>query len=489
MILILPKLEYSLSVPYPDNRWFQISTIVLFILSVPVLILVNIVTQGYELVPSLQSQFQPNLTLAGWWGSTRLPSLLSVSPPPCEPKDLGRGDIFRLTPSLFDYTVMSTWNTSKANSGSQAQEQGRVEYRGEPFTGCRANTVQFDYSMLDDTQTVTVGVICPGTTDYPVYVSMETKMVFAWLLSKDFVGQYYGPGLDLLNINTGDSNDYRKLAFAVLEAISTDSLTIIDGQHLSNPVLSITAFFNVTFVDGKISTTPESNSLKYLNGTKTSWPAEAQIYDVSIVNLMNVAAHTVNLDLGSAGPENIYLNSSALNGTIGQNLAPPNIAPADWAQNSKSFYYGTITPPYQTWAQMLRARQTIALGTVTGLPPNSSMVTTYLCPSYQLKQRSSFLSSIFVGTATMFLSAWGSWILLLTFLAGIMHEPCLDCKCPKCKPELWTLDKNGKFKRLPLQDGPANPGGHPAGIGSRPPNISRWSQLSVGSYFSGRNKE
>ncbi|KAG9079984.1 hypothetical protein FRC06_007216, partial [Ceratobasidium sp. 370] len=56
-----------------------------------------------------------------------------------------------------------------------------------------------------------VGVICEGTPDYPVYASMESAVVFAWELSKDFIGQYYGPGLGLLNIPDANPSDYRKL--------------------------------------------------------------------------------------------------------------------------------------------------------------------------------------------------------------------------------------------------------------------------------------
>ena len=64
-----------------------------------------------------------------------------------------------MTASLFDYTVMSVWNTTKATSNSQVREQERVEYRGESFASCSVNTVQFDYSMIDDTQTVTVSIL------------------------------------------------------------------------------------------------------------------------------------------------------------------------------------------------------------------------------------------------------------------------------------------------------------------------------------------
>ncbi|KAF8597927.1 hypothetical protein BDV93DRAFT_610105 [Ceratobasidium sp. AG-I] len=427
MRVSLPKLEFSLSQPYPRNHLFLIGTVIVFAVVTPVLVLVNI--------PSLRPQFQRNDALASWWDSTRLPTLLRGPTPPCQPQDLGRGDAFRLSASLFDYTVTSTWDTREAASApSQVQVQERVEYRGESLATCRVNSVRFDYNMIDDTQTVTVGVICPGTPAYPVHVTMETKIVFAWLLVGDVLGKYYGQGVSLLNVGYVDPTDYRRLAFAMLDAISTDSLTIMGGQHLSNTVLRITVISNITFTDGRIDNTPVSNSIRYLNGTAATWPPEANIYDVSILNLMNVVAHTVNLDLGSAGAESIYHNISALNMTIGTNLAPPPIVSAEWAENSRSLYFGRLIPPYETWAQMLRAGQPVTLGVVTGLPNDSTIVTTYLCPSYQLRPIRSFLIAIFVGTATMFMSGWTVWTFFMTWIAFGIEEPCLDCKCKKCKP-------------------------------------------------------
>ena len=41
MFSSLPKLEYGLTHPHPRNRWFLFSTIVLFLLVTPVLVLVN----------------------------------------------------------------------------------------------------------------------------------------------------------------------------------------------------------------------------------------------------------------------------------------------------------------------------------------------------------------------------------------------------------------------------------------------------------------
>lgn len=267
---------------------------------------------------------------------------------------------------------------------------------------------------------------------------METKMVFAWLLSKDFVGQYYGPGLNLLNVEDADPNDYRRLAFAALETISTDSLTIMRRQFLSSPVLAISSYYDIFWTDGIINPNTSSNSLTYLNGSDTSWPAEADIYIQSIFNLVNVAVHTVNLDLGSAGSESIYKNRAVLNKTIGENLAPPGITPFRWAENSQSFYYGGVPAPYQTWAQTLRAGHTIALGEVTGLPNGSSMVTSYLCPSYQMKPIRSFLTSIFIAMHTMLHSMWIVWIVFLAYLAERIRPPpppCLGCTCDNCKPK------------------------------------------------------
>lgn len=254
---------------------------------------------------------------------------------------------------------------------------------------------------------------------------METSLVFGWLISKDFIGQYYGLGLDSLKTPEADPSEYRRLAFAVLGTISTDSLTIMRGQHLSSPVDSISYVANVSFVSEVIKIDPLAANLAYVNGTKPGWSAEADaIYLRTIVNLIAVVAHTVNLDLGSAGPESIYRNSSALKNTIGPNLAPWPISPSSWAQQGRSFYYGPVTDPYHTWAQMLLAGQGVTLGTVTGLPQNSTMVTTYLCPVYRTKRMGAFLTSVFVGASSMFLSAWAAWMFITAFAAKYIEEPC-----------------------------------------------------------------
>lgn len=253
---------------------------------------------------------------------------------------------------------------------------------------------------------------------------MQTSMAFSWLISKDFIGQTYGRNLNLSNLPEAEANHYRELAYAVLEMISTDSLTIMRGRHLSSPILGLTAYFDIAFIDRGINTTPLANMVFYMNGTDVSWPQEANMYTESIFNLINIASQTVYLDLGSAGPESIYLNSSAVNKTIGENIAPNGIAPAEWAQNSESFYYGRIPGRYQTWAQAIRAGHGVKLGNATGIPRDSGMDITYLCPTYRLKPARSLLTSIFVGTATMVLSVWGLWMFVTGLVARKIKEPC-----------------------------------------------------------------
>ncbi|KAG8730894.1 hypothetical protein FRC11_005560 [Ceratobasidium sp. 423] len=428
----IPSLEYKLSHPHPKGHIFLIATIVIFLLTLPVLVLVNLVTQGSELVPSLQSEFQPNKTLLeGWWGAHRLPGLLGPKPPRCQPKDIGRGDTFRLTTSLFDYTVMSTLNQSEGTGASVMQEQIRPEYRGQSFSKCAVNSARFDYSLFDQTQSVMVGVFCQGFPEYPVNVSMQTTMTFAWELSKDFIGQYYGPGLDLLNLNDSNPSDYRKVVLATLEVISTDSLTILHRPHLSNPVGSMRIAFVVDPGTGKFW--DDASTLTYVNGSQPDrYPVEAGIYVASIVNLVTVAINAVNLDLGNGTP-NLFRNASRLSALISPNLAPQGIDPADWAEGSQTFYYGNLTSQYQTWAQKLLDGKPVRLGSLTGLPEQTVMATSYLCPSYQVKPMNSFLSSVFIGSATMTLSVWGVWMFFTAFVAKRMVAPRVHCQCLDCE--------------------------------------------------------
>ena len=94
--------------------------------------------------------------MTGWWGSSRLPQLLGSSTPPCEPKSLGKGDTFRLAASLFDWTVISAWNTTNVSPGSLVQSQERVEHRGESFANCSLSGALFEYNAAEGTQTIAV---------------------------------------------------------------------------------------------------------------------------------------------------------------------------------------------------------------------------------------------------------------------------------------------------------------------------------------------
>ncbi|KAG8736421.1 hypothetical protein FRC10_009324 [Ceratobasidium sp. 414] len=236
---------------------------------------------------------------------------------------------------------------------------------------------------------------------------METVVVFAQVLSKDFIGQYYGAGQDLANITVANPSDYRRIVMAVLEVLSTDSLAIIGGQQLSNRVLSLSVVLTTDPNTGGLVPNGE-NSTTYVNGDQGPWPAEANLYFDTIWNLVNAVNDAVNLDLGSNRYENLYRNTTVMQHVIRPNLPPAGIPSSNWSAvpDGRSFYYGSVTPPYRTWAEMLLAGQPVAVGALTGLPDESAMVTTYLCPAYRVKPIGPLLSSVFVGSATMITAAW-----------------------------------------------------------------------------------
>ncbi|KAF8608664.1 hypothetical protein BDV93DRAFT_551487 [Ceratobasidium sp. AG-I] len=337
---------------------------------------------------------------------------------------MGRGDTFRLSPSLLEYKVLSSWKSDSDLPPPEAE--GRVEYRGESFSPCFVHSMTFDHNQLDDTQTVKAGIYCKTP---PVTAFLETTVVFSVDVSKDIVGQYYGYNVNLFNFIDETSRDYRKAVFAVLDVISTDSLVIMGGPHISGePILTLSA---------RIGEGPgfEATTMTYFNGTKDRFGGDtlgaAEIYRASITNLMDAVYDTVMLDLGNTTSDNIFINPSAVNITFRPNAAPASINPNTWVPDSSSFYYGTVVPPHQTWAEMLLdgLPSNITLGNLTGLPASSTMITNYLCSTYQRKQTSSFLADIFVGTATMILSAWGTWTFVSALIAKTIREPCFECKC------------------------------------------------------------
>ncbi|CAE7153507.1 unnamed protein product [Rhizoctonia solani] len=449
-----PALKDETGHPYPNgHRWFYF-TILLFVLALPSLIVFNIITQGSELVPSLQPTFTPeNKNLESWWGTRHLPERLRPGLPQCEPQALGRGDIFRLSASMFDYTVMSTWNTTKMASATEVQEQERVEYHGESFRDCHANTARYDYSLGDQTHSITVGVFCPGYDGYRIQISMQTTMTFAWDLTKDFIGQYYGPGLDLLNLT--ETSNYRQSVLAVLEVISTDALTILHRQHLPVHPLSMRVYFGEIYDNATLPDETTTSALTYANGTQLmDYPEEAFIYINSIFNLVYAAIDAVNLDLGNDKP-NMFRNASRLPEVIFSNKAAPGINVSEWALGSQSLYYGTIIPPYETWAEMLinGLPSNITVGNVQGMPPDSAMVTTYLCPVYQIKPLKSLLSSVFIGSVAMTSTVWSGWLLFVAILAKGQMEPRGQCECEDCQErrrdeQARQAAKVGIFSRL-----------------------------------------
>ncbi|KAG8700940.1 hypothetical protein FRC12_008832 [Ceratobasidium sp. 428] len=394
-----------------------------------------VATQGFELVSSLQPNVHPNGTYFNqYWDKLHLPSILRpTDDPECEPQELGRGDTFRLSGSLFDYKVMSAWDTSDSGASIDGvQEQKRFEYRAESFADCYVNSTRFDYSLAEQTQTVNVGVICPGTDDYSIYVSMETEIVFAQELTKDFIGQYYGPGLGLMNMTKSNSSDYHKVALAVLEVISTDSLSIMKAYNRSEYPLSISAFYYVDTHTGNLvlgPAGPATSLFTHLNGTVELWPSEANVYTGSIENLLNVVSHAVNLDLqGNARnvtAPNLFRNTSLLEEVLYPNERPDNrTAPAQWVgSESASFYYGQLPSGYQSWAAALLDGKPIHVGDLTGLHNESVMVTTYLCSTYQVKTMSSLVSSVIIGVVSVGSSAWGAWIFVLVLLVTKYQAP------------------------------------------------------------------
>ncbi|CAE6429436.1 unnamed protein product [Rhizoctonia solani] len=472
-------LQYNLTHPYPRSRLFTTITFVLIALVLPVLVIVNIITVGHELVPSLRQDFQQNDTVPSWWATTPVAPLLRRKAPLCQPKDFGRGDTFRLSPSLFEYKVLSSWRTNATNVTSE--DEGRVEYRGGSFDQCIVYSIRFDLNVIESTQTLTVGIMCP---DFPVRAFLETRIVFATEVSKDVVGQYYGYGLDPLSIVDGESHDYHRLVFDILDVMSTDSVSILDWTRVN--WLSFSTRANVD-PDSTISF--PTTYIMARNGTGSMFSnntlGEAEVYRRTIVNLMRAVQHAVELDLGNPSSNNIFMHPLAMNHTFDANLPPSGVAPETWVDRN-SFHYGLVEKPYLTFAAMLRAgvpsRITAALGNLTGLPTNSTMITSYMCPSYQVRPMSSLLANVFIGTATMFLSAWAAWTFVTAMIAKRIRGPCVTCTCGALlDPE--NLSMRCDHGHAVVASGLAT------GLVRPPPNVITRSNTGLGSVFTSEKGE
>ncbi|QRV93968.1 hypothetical protein RhiJN_21986 [Ceratobasidium sp. AG-Ba] len=155
---------------------------------------------------------------------------------------------------------------------------------------------------------------------------MESTVTFAGDISKDTIGQYYGYDVNPLPFFTNDPRDYWRTVFGALDAISTDSIAIMHGQHInSGPpvlVLSTRLDFYEWLNGGSLSIIRASVSHTDGNVNTTNYSmGPAAIYEDTIRNLV-VVANAILLDLRSEGPDNVFLNQTAINGTIVPNRAP-----------------------------------------------------------------------------------------------------------------------------------------------------------------------
>ncbi|CAE6459807.1 unnamed protein product [Rhizoctonia solani] len=299
---------------------------------------------------------------------------------------------------------MSVWDRSNGTQESEVRGPSRVEYTGQSFSQCFVNSSRFDYSLVEQTQTVNVGVFCESNDNFTADVSMQSTVTFAWMLSKDFIGQYYGPGLEPEDLVNADPSKYRRIVLSALQVISTDSLTIMrnSDKHLPVPLLSASIEF---FAEpNTMDFTAEASTFAYINGsTPFPYHQAVSIYVPTIYNIMRLVVEAVNLDLGNQGSPNAFRNASRLNEVVKPNLPPvPPAVPiaissADWAEGSAPFYFNPLTD-YQTWAQALLNGHPVTLDDVNlTLPSESVMAAGYLCPTYRVKPLSSLLVSVFLG--------------------------------------------------------------------------------------------
>ncbi|CUA72794.1 hypothetical protein RSOLAG22IIIB_10293 [Rhizoctonia solani] len=237
-------------------------------------------------------------------------------------------------------------------------------------------------------------------------------------------------------LNLTNTSDYQKTVLAVFDVISTDALAILNKPLLPVLPLSIKVYFdNISDTDALLPDRTTRSTLTYANGTWINrYPAEAFIYTNTVYNLIFVAIDAVNLDLGNIRAPNMFRNASRLPKVVYNNKVPPGIDASNWVGGVESWYYGRITPPYETWAKMLCNNQpaNILLGHPTGLPKESVMVTSYLCQAYQIKLLKSLLSSVFIGSAAMASTVWSRWFLIVALLANGQTEPCAKCQCEDC---------------------------------------------------------
>ncbi|KAG8744611.1 hypothetical protein FRC10_009836 [Ceratobasidium sp. 414] len=408
---------------YPITREYTVPHLTTYLSIVSVFVIAALtVLNGYDTVTVLRPD--PNVTESYWWS---VGPLSGRSAGGCDPVSLSGGVNFITNSSFFSYELRGVFGANEQNIA------GASSYTANPLSSCTVDGVMVAIDIGRQTYTFDIPILC-ASPDLPFSLSLISRLslnqhnpyyddIMAYYIRNKQTREGLNAAPRLIQRNASSpaniiglldavSTDFAG-AFWYLRNVSTDvTPTLIStGGLFACPGGQI----NATCKPEEMKMTIPGSAVTYPNGSDTISNGIGTLLapiERSFLNLFTVLRDAYHIDLGNIRPDNTLLSKDAFSAHI---QPDPTLAAAihNIADFGSLCGWGIGCVQNSTWVDQLLVSNPNLSVTVPSilLSGNSPAVVRvdYLCPEFRIKSPGSLVTSVFIGTWTMYAALFGAF--------------------------------------------------------------------------------
>ncbi|QRV74234.1 hypothetical protein RhiJN_02248 [Ceratobasidium sp. AG-Ba] len=381
------------------------------------LTVLNIILQGYDIVTVLRPN--PNITESYWW-STKAFSVRSAGE--CNPVSLSRKSAITTNSSLFSYELRGAFGANNEDIASA------TSYMANPLRGCTVDAIIAEIHLLKRTVHFNIPILCTSP-DLPFSLSLTSQFSISGgnPYTDDVIAYYLQnrpsrDGLDNSMRVTRRNTSSLLNVIATIDAVSTDFMNAvwINWEAAVGNAPSIITTGGIPVCPGGQNTTcrPEEMrmmipqcGLAYPNGTGTGsigiCPFLAPV-ETDILSMLTVLQDAYHIDFGNIQPSNTLLSIREFSSRIQSSLTLSQFVQG---KDIRLCSRGLGCVQGSTWVEKLRASDpdiNVTVPSVLAVGNTSAVVKIdYLCPEFRIKRPGSLITSVFIGTWSMYMALVG----------------------------------------------------------------------------------
>ncbi|KDQ54231.1 hypothetical protein JAAARDRAFT_402762 [Jaapia argillacea MUCL 33604] len=419
--------DYPITRPYPWRHFgpifFVVSCIVLALLT-----LLNAAVAGYDTVTVARND--KNATQQMWW-TPLIPRALRATTT-CDSYLINVGDTFTTNNSLFQWTLIDAFFDE--NGGSS---EAGFQYFAAPMSFCGPNETVSNLVVDVNMATVTTwtSVFCNTTSgvEFVIQGTWQWSIIQSSQSISTRPGQYIssppvllGPIFDVLSRLAQDLYE----AFLTPPPPGIERLIGLNVEGWANSDQSAQQPALIEFFAGPVS---------WKNGSSACCIHEDDLgYPVTALqNFLAALIAAAEIDLGIYQENSLYFDMDMFNATIEPNplITAPHFvpSPADiYSDPDNPYDVSSSTANNLSGAQILRMYPAVPSDLYIPIDREYQLPAiievSYLCHELQIKSPPAFVSSVFVGTASMFMAFRAFVLLIATVLAKRHSEKANHCE-------------------------------------------------------------